>query len=73
MTLYRQKKKTTHYYSVSMYPTLFNDFLLVHHCGKNCSQKSIKEYYASKKEALFRSLHIIDEKRHLGFSIKKKQ
>ena len=73
MTLYRHNKKSTHYYSVSMYPTLFDDFLLVHHCGQNCSKKSIKEYYDSKKEALFRSLYIIDEKKELGFAIKKKQ
>jgi hypothetical protein len=56
-----------------MYPTLFDDFLLIHHCGQNCSKKSIKEYYDSKKEALFRSLHIIDEKKSLGFEIKKKR
>ncbi len=73
MTLFKHNAKLTNYYSVAMYPTLFNDFLLVHHYGQNCSKKSIKEYYDSKKEALFRSLYIIDEKKALGFAIKRKQ
>ncbi len=73
MTLVRQTSKRTSYYSVVLYPTLFDDYMLVHHCGMNCSKKSQRVYFESKKEALFESLNIIGEQKKRGFVLLKNQ
>jgi len=69
MTLVRRKKRSVNYYSVALYPTLFDDFLLVHHCGRSCSHSSQKSYFKSKKEALLTSLNIISAKQAEGFEL----
>lgn len=69
MTLVRKKNQRINYYKVSLYPTLFDDFLLVHHCGNNCSRTSKKSYYKTKKEALLGSLDLISSKRAEGFEL----
>ena len=71
MTLYRQKKQRTEFFSVALYPTLFDDFMLVRHCGKRaCMRKGSREYFDTKREALLQSLDIIDRKRQEGYLIK---
>jgi predicted DNA-binding WGR domain protein len=73
MTLYRQKKQRTEYFSVALYPTLFDDFMLVRHCGKRaCMRKGSREYFDTKREALLQSLDIIDRKKSEGYQIKQK-
>ena len=67
MTLVQKKNRTVKYYKVSLYPTLFDDFLLVHHCGTRCSRRSKRRYFKTKKEALLTSLNIISAKRSEGF------
>ena len=67
MTLRRKTAHSIRYYSIGVYPTLFDDFLLLHHCGSQCSQKSTKAYYDTKKEALVHSLTIIGNKQKSGF------
>ncbi len=69
MTLTRKTAKTTRFYSVMLYPTLFDDFLLVHHCGTNCSSKSNRSYFDTKKEALYHSLNILANKKEEGFTL----
>ena len=69
MTLVRKKNRTVKYYQVSLYPTLFDDFLLVHHCGTRCSRRSKKSYFKTKKEALINSLNIISAKKEEGFEL----
>jgi len=69
MTLVRKKNRAVKYYKVSLYPTLFDDFLLVHHCGTRCSRTSRKSYFKTKKEALISSLNIISAKRAEGFEL----
>ena len=73
MTLIRQSKKRTFYYSIALYPTLFNDFLLVHHCGTNCSKKAHRNYFQNKKEALYASLGVIETQQRRGFMLLKNQ
>lgn len=72
MTLVRKEKYSVKYYSVSLYPTLFDDFMLVHHCGQNCSKRSKRSYYKNKKEALLDSLNIISAKKAEGFELLQK-
>jgi len=72
MTLMRKLPRSVRFYSVALYPTLFNDFLLVHHCGKNCSPKSRRSYFDTKKEALYHSLNIISSKQQEGYILLKK-
>ncbi len=69
MTLVQKKGRRVRYYSVSLYPTLFDDFLLVHHCGQRCSGQSKKHYFDSKKEALLNSLNIISAKKAEGYEL----
>ena len=73
MTLIRQTSRRTSYYKVALYPTLFDDFMLVHHCGMNCSKHAQRSYYESKKEALVSSLGIIAEQKKRGFKMLKNQ
>lgn len=67
MTLIRKRGHTVRYYRVSVYPTLFDDFLVVHHCGKSCSRTPNKSYFSTRKEALIGSLDIISTKKEEGF------
>ncbi len=73
MTLVRKTSRRTSYYSVALYPTLFDDFLLVHHCGTNCSKKAKRSYFDTKREALLESLNIIADKKRSGFSLRLSQ
>lgn len=69
MTLVRKRNFSENYYKVAVYPTLFDDFLLVHHCGRKCSRTSKKHYFKTKKEALLGSLNIISAKQAEGFEL----
>lgn len=69
MTLVRKRNHAVNYYRIVLYPTLFDDFLVVHHCGKNCSRTSHKSYFKTKKEALIGSLNIISAKKAQGFEL----
>ena len=71
MTLIRRTPKTTRLYSVALYPTLFDDYLLVHHCGTACTTKANRSYFDTKKEALYHSLNVLSSKRAEGYVIKK--
>lgn len=67
MTLFRKTAHSVRYYSVSVFPTLFDDFLLLHYCGTDCSKNSKKSYFDNKKDALLHSLTLIGEKQKNGF------
>ena len=68
MKLYRRQGSRAQYYDIRVYPTLFDEFVLVHQCGKRaCMKKGTREYFASKKEALLHSLRIIELKKGEGF------
>ena len=69
MTLVRKRNQTVRYYRIVLYPTLFDDFLVVHHCGRGCSHRSKKDYFKTKKEALLGSLNIISAKKAEGFEL----
>lgn len=69
MTLVRNTKRSTSYYSIALYPTLFDEYMLVHHCGMNCSKKATRSYYENKKEALYASLGIIESQKQRGFML----
>jgi hypothetical protein len=69
MTLVRKRNHAVNYYRVVLYPTLFDDFLVVHHCGKNCSRTPNKSYFKTRKEALIGSLNIISAKKAEGFEL----
>jgi len=69
MTLVRKNNRSFSYYKIALYPTLFNDYLLVHHCGLRCSRTSKKHYFSTKKEALLGSLNIISAKKAEGFEL----
>ncbi len=72
MTLYREKKNRKEFYSIAVYPTLFDDFMLVCHCGKRaCMRKGMREYFDTRREALLHSLNIMENKKQQGFSIRK--
>lgn len=73
MTLIRKRNHSENYYKVAVYPTLFDDFLLVHHCGQKCSRTSKKHYFKTKKEALLGSLNIISAKKAEGFELLNRQ
>lgn len=69
MRLLRKTARSVRYYSIAIYPTLFDDYLLLHQCGPDCSEKSTKSYFKTKKEALLQSLDIISEKQKNGFKM----
>ncbi|WP_345973058.1 hypothetical protein [Sulfurimonas diazotrophicus] len=69
MTLVRKNNRSLSYYKIVLYPTLFNDYLVIHHCGLHCSKSSKKHYFSSKKEALLSSLNIISAKKAEGFEL----
>lgn len=68
MRLYKATDSRTDIYTINLYPTLFDDYLIMHHCGKReCPYKSTREYFPSKKEALLHSLGLIERKKREGF------
>jgi len=69
MTLVRKRNDVVNYYRIALYPTLFNEFLVIHHCGKKCSRTPHKNYYQTRKEALLGSLNIITAKKAEGFEL----
>ena len=70
MKLYRQHGTTKQYYDIRLYPTLFDDFMLLHQCSRRaCMRKGKREYFKTKKEALFHSLQIIEHKQSEGYMI----
>ncbi len=69
MKLVRESGKRTRYYSIALYPTLFNDFLLVRHYGDLNSPHAKKSYFGTKKEALLFSLNLAANKRSQGYKV----
>ena len=70
MTLTRERKNRTDFYSIALYPTLFDDFMLVCHCGKRaCMRKGMREYFDTKREALLYSLNIMEDKKQEGYRL----
>jgi len=71
MRLFRQQGSRAQYYDIRVYPTLFNEFVLIHQCGKRaCMKKGTREYFGSKKEALLHSLTLLETKRLEGYTLK---
>lgn len=70
MTLTRERKNKTDFYSIAVYPTLFDDFMLVCHCGKRaCMRKGMREYFDTRRDALLHSLNIMELKRKEGYRL----
>lgn len=70
MTLCRERKNVKEFYSIALYPTLFDDFVLVCHCGKRaCMKKGAREYFDTKREALLHSLSIMENKKKQGYRL----
>ena len=70
MTLYREKKSRTDYYSIALYPTLFDDFMLVCHCGRRaCMRKGDRTYFDTRREALLHSLSVIERQKERGYRL----
>jgi predicted DNA-binding WGR domain protein len=70
MTLIREQKNRKDYYSINIYPTLFDDFFLIYQCGKRtCMRQGKREYFDTKREALLHSLSVMESKREEGFRL----
>ncbi|MEA3374088.1 MAG: hypothetical protein U9Q62_10440 [Campylobacterota bacterium] len=70
MTLIRERNQRTDYYSITIYPTLFDDFFLIYQCGKRtCIRKGVREYFDTKREALLHSLTVMEEKKGEGYKL----
>ena len=69
MILVRKKHCSVTYYIIRLYPTLFDDFLLIHHGGLQDSRASKKHYFSTKKEALIGSLNLVSAKKAEGFEL----
>lgn len=70
MTLVREKNERKDYYSINIYPTLFDDFFLIYQCGKRaCLRKGKREYFETKREALLHSLSVMETKRAEGYRL----
>lgn len=70
MTLLKNTNNRINYYKVSIYPTLFGDFLIEKEYGAMHFSKPtniIKEYASSNKEALMILLDIAVDKKTLGY------
>lgn len=70
MILFKNSNERTYYYKVSIYKTLFGDFLIQKEYGAAQNVKPtniIKEYADSKKEAMFKLLDIVVDKKGLGY------
>jgi len=70
MTLFKNSNARLYYYKISVYRTLFGDFLIQKEYGAAQNIKptnTIKEYVDSKREAMFRVLDIAVDKKELGY------
>lgn len=70
MILFKNSNEKIYYYKVNVYPTLFGDFLIQKEYGaaQNINPTNIiKEYANSKKEAMFKLLDIVVNKKDLGY------
>lgn len=70
MRLYRQNGARTQFYDIRLYPTLFDDYMLLHQCGRRaCMRRGTREYFPTKKDALMHSLSLIEQKRYEGYRL----
>ena len=70
MTLVRDENNKKAYYSIQIYPTLFDDFFLLYQCGKRaCMKKGKREYFDTKREALLHSLNVMEQKKEEGYRL----
>jgi hypothetical protein len=70
MILFKSAKERVNYYKISIYPTLFGDFLIQKEYGVMHNKKPtniIKEYANSSKEALLIMLNIAVDKKSVGY------
>ena len=70
MTLLKSSNERLYYYKVNVYQTLFGDYLIQKEYGLKQNLKptnTIKEYVSSKREALFKVLDIVVDKKELGY------
>ena len=70
MILFKNTKDRVNYYKVSIYPTLFGDFLIQKEYGATHFSKPtniIKEYVTSNREALMTLLDIAVDKKSIGY------
>ena len=70
MRLYKHNGGRTRFYDIRVYPTLFDDFMLLHQCGRRaCMRKGTREYFPTKKAALMHSLQLIEQKQGEGYRL----
>lgn len=70
MTLLKNSNEQLYYYKINVYQTLFGDYLVQKEYGlkKNLKPTNIiKEYVSSKREALYKVLDIVVDKKELGY------
>lgn len=70
MLLLKNSNERIYYYKINVYQTLFGDYLIQKEYGlqRNLHPTNIiKEYAASKREALFKVLDIAVDKKGLGY------
>ena len=70
MILFKSSNAKMYYYKVNIYKTLFGDFLIQKEYGAAQNLKPtnvIKEYADSKKEAMFKLIDIVVDKKGLGY------
>ena len=70
MTLFKSSNNRVYYYKINVYQTLFGDYLVQKEYGAAQNLKptnTIKEYAHSKKEAMFKLLDIVVDKKELGY------
>ena len=70
MILFKNSNERLYYYKISVYKTLFGDFLIQKEYGAAQNIKptnTIKEYADSKREAMFRVMDIAVDKKDLGY------
>ena len=71
MILFKTAKSRVNYYKLDIYPTLFGDFFIQREYGALHHSKptnTIKEYFATNKEALLGMLDIAVDKRRKGYA-----
>lgn len=72
VTLFRQKDDKIRYYSFKIYPTLFNDFMLIREYGSMKNKKPtgiIKEYFIHLEDAILKLKQILRLKIQKGYSM----
>ena len=70
MLLLKNSNERIYYYKINVYQTLFGDYLIQKEYGLQRNlhpTNTIKEYAASKREALFKVLDIAVDKKSLGY------